>query len=190
MGEEFVPVAGMMRPDALRHEHFHRLPDQFSPFIAEQLLNLPVHQEDGPAFIHHQHPVRRRFDHEAKLFLRLLALGEITNDRRKTGRLPIIPLHCKHGNGNGNLGAILPEIVDFIFCRLAGLEDLIHDTIPLFFVLFGDQVPCIHPEQLFSRETGQFDKRPIDEEDGSIERGIADRVLRGFENIFKLFQHC
>jgi hypothetical protein len=35
--------------DALEDEHFNRLPDQFSPFIAEQLLNLPVHQEDGTA---------------------------------------------------------------------------------------------------------------------------------------------
>ena len=67
MGEEFFPVAGVLRPDALRHEHFNRLPDQFSPFIAEQLLNLPIHQEDGTPLIHHQHPVRGRFDHETKL---------------------------------------------------------------------------------------------------------------------------
>ena len=47
-GQKFVPIAGVMRPDALRDEHFNRLPDQFSPFIAEQLINLPVHHEDGP----------------------------------------------------------------------------------------------------------------------------------------------
>jgi len=66
---------------------------------------------------------------------------------------------------------------------------LSHDAIPLFFVLFGYQVPYIHPEQLFSREAGQFDKRLIDEKNGSIERGIADRVFRCFENIFKSIQH-
>jgi hypothetical protein len=36
-----------------------------------------------------------------------------------------------------NLGAILPKIVDFIFGRLAGLEDLSHDAIPLFLCCSG-----------------------------------------------------
>ena len=177
MSKEFRPVSGMMRPHTLRHKHFNRLPNQFSPFIAEQLLNLLVHQEDGTALIYHQNPIRGRFDHKTKLFFRPLALGDIADNRRKTGWLPIIPFHRKYGDGHGNLGAILLEIVDFIFGRLAGLEDLSHDAIPLFFVLFGYQVPCIHPEQLFSREAGQFGKRPIDEEDVPIECGIADRVL-------------
>ncbi len=150
MGEEFVPVAGVLRPDALRHKHFNRLPDQFSPFIAEQVLNLPIHQEDGTPLIHHQHPVRGRFDREAKLLVRTLSLSEIAYDRCKTGRLLIIPLHHKYGDGHRNLGSILPEIVDFIFDRLASPEDLSHDVIPPFPVLFHNQIPHIHSEQLLS----------------------------------------
>jgi hypothetical protein len=56
--------------------------------------------------------------------------------------------------------------------------------IPLFSVLFGDQVPHIHREQLFSREPSQFRKRPIDEKNRPIGIAKADCILRGFENIF------
>ncbi len=187
MGNKFGPIAGVICPHMLRNKYFNRLPNQFSPFIAEQLINLPIHHTDGPLLIYHQQAVRGRFHHEAKLLLRMLALSEISYDRCQTGRLPVIPHHRKHRDGHRNLGAIFPKILDFIFDRLTGLEDLSHDVIPLFFVLFGNQIPHIHPEQLFSRETGQFRKRPIDEEDGPIDCGIADRVLRCFENIFKKY---
>jgi hypothetical protein len=187
MCKEFGPVSGVLRPDALRHKDFDRLPDQFSPFVAEQLIDLLIRHENGAAFIYQQHPARRGFNDDSELFFRMLAFGEIAYDRSKTGRLPVISHHRKHGDGHRDLGTILPEIVDFIIDRLAGLEDLSHDAIPLFLVSFGDQVLNIHPEQLFSRKAGQLGKCSIDEEDGSIECGITDRVLRCFDNISKEF---
>src|SRR5262245_66455889 len=122
----------------LRYKYFNRLPDQIRPFIAEQLIDLPIHHSNGPLLIHHQQAVRRRFDHKAKLLLRMLALSEISYDRRKTVRHPILALYREDGDGHGDLGAILSEIVDFIFARLAGPEQLSHRAIPLILVLVVD----------------------------------------------------
>src|SRR5580765_5331817 len=58
MGKKFDPIAGVMWPHMLRHKYLNRLPNQFSPFIAEQLIYLPIDHPDNPLLINHQQSVR------------------------------------------------------------------------------------------------------------------------------------
>ena len=66
--------------EALGHQHFYRLPEQLSAWIAEQHLGLSVHDLDQTRGVDDDHPVGGRLQESPKLGFR--SLFALTSDRR------------------------------------------------------------------------------------------------------------
>lgn len=77
----------MLWPEPFRDELFNGAADQLLPTIAEELLHHCVDQHNGPALVHHEHPVRRRFNNEPELFFGLLPFCDIADDAGENAAL-------------------------------------------------------------------------------------------------------
>ncbi len=71
--EEFVPVLRVAVTEPFGNQDLYPLPEQFLAWIAEQLLDLGVDQDDHSAFVHHEHPGGRGLDGHPELFDRTLS---------------------------------------------------------------------------------------------------------------------
>jgi hypothetical protein len=74
-------VIDVARAQSLRHEQFHRLTDELTRLVTEQLRGPPVGKRDDAAGIDEQDGVRGGLEQRAKASLRGAALTDITNDR-------------------------------------------------------------------------------------------------------------
>ena len=54
-------MVGMLLPEALRHERFQRVAQEFFSAVPKQFLGLRVGEDDRARVIHDQYRVRRRF---------------------------------------------------------------------------------------------------------------------------------
>src|ERR1700704_1125418 len=59
-------MAGVIRPESLRHEYFNGLAEQFLTRIAKQFLGLRIDQHNRATVVDDDHRVRRRFQESAK----------------------------------------------------------------------------------------------------------------------------
>ena len=83
IGEKTRPMPRMIGPEAKGEEHFHGLPQQFLSAIAEQLLDLSVHQLDDAVLIDRHETDRRRLDDLAVLIFQLHGPGRGANAGRR-----------------------------------------------------------------------------------------------------------
>jgi hypothetical protein len=80
VGEEAGAVRRVSVPEAVRHQHFHRLPQQLAATVAEHPLGLGVHQDDPAVAVDHQHAAGGGLHHQAEALLRPLALADVAGD--------------------------------------------------------------------------------------------------------------
>ena len=66
LGKVAVPMTRMLGPEALGHQHFDRLAEQFLARIAKQLLGLGIDQHDRPGLVDDDHRIGRRLQESAE----------------------------------------------------------------------------------------------------------------------------
>ena len=82
-------VSGMLPAKTFRHEHFHRLAEQFLAGKTEQFLRLRVDQDDVAVLVDDHHGVGGRLHQAAKLLLGPFALGDVEGNALQEQRLAV-----------------------------------------------------------------------------------------------------
>src|SRR5581483_9293084 len=99
--EKVGAITGMRVAQALGQQTLDRLPEQFRAPVAEERLELAVHEHDASLLVDHDHRGRRPSHHDAELLLRTLAIVDV--DHRSD---PFVHHAVQLPQGNGAPDAV------------------------------------------------------------------------------------
>src|SRR5690606_32023007 len=122
--EEYPAKYRLLATNAFRHQHFHVLSDEFLIGMAEESLDLLVHENNFAALSHHQHACVRCIDRLAKTTFgtrSAISLYDQCRDQQ--------PLDDTHGNYTRNAPLVkLPQAWRFVADNAARREACLADA--------------------------------------------------------------
>ena len=77
----------MLAAEGFRHQHLHRLTEEFFALVTEQLFGLSVNQDDLARRVHEDHGIGREFEQAAKYLLGGAGLGGGLGRELRIGRV-------------------------------------------------------------------------------------------------------